>query len=148
MKPGEGPKGTNLYRIVLPTPEAGYTPEESFTLKRTSSTPEAGFLKPLKPTSDKPSRNRHEPLIADGFASFWSVYPKKVGKGEAEKAWKRAKVNGHFEEVMSALAKQKQSDQWARNNGQYIPNPATWINQRRWEDDLATPNQEASHDWF
>lgn len=68
----EGPHGANLYRITLPLKpasplkdssphEEGFTPEESFTLKPASSTPEAGFLKPLKPASPKPSVNRQEP---------------------------------------------------------------------------------------
>ena len=36
---------------------------------------------------------------------------------------------------MEALAKQKESDQWKSDSGKFIPNPATWINQRRWEDE-------------
>lgn len=72
VRQNEGPLGTNRYRITLnasaplksaspPTPEAGFTPEERFTLKPTSPTPEAGFPKPLKPASDEPSLNRQEP---------------------------------------------------------------------------------------
>jgi hypothetical protein len=70
VKPNEGPKGTNLYHIPRLPPEAGFTPEESFTLKRASPTPEAGFPKPLKPTSDKPSINHHEPPILCRQASL------------------------------------------------------------------------------
>jgi len=81
-----------------------------------------------------------------GFAEFWSAYPKKVGKGEAEKVWRKAGVNGHLTDVLSAVAAQKQSDQWKKDNGQYIPNPATWINQRRWEDGESTV--EAKRDWI
>ena len=39
---------------------------------------------------------------------------------------------------MHALAAAKQTDQWQRNNGQYIPYPATWLNQGRGEDDVGT----------
>ena len=42
---------------------------------------------------------------------------------------------------MDAISAQKRSRQWTENNGQYIPNPATWLNQRRWEDELT---QEAA----
>ena len=38
--------------------------------------------------------------------------------------------------MVSAISAQKQSRQWRENNGQYIPNPATWLNQRRWEDEV------------
>jgi hypothetical protein len=73
-----------------------------------------------------------DPML--GFDDFWNAYPKKVGKGAAEKAWTKAGINGSLQTVMQAVAKQKQSDQWRKDAGQYIPNPATWINQRRWED--------------
>ena len=38
--------------------------------------------------------------------------------------------------VIEAVERQKRSDQWTRDNGQYIPHPATWLNQGRWEDEL------------
>ena len=38
--------------------------------------------------------------------------------------------------MMDAISAQKRSRQWTEKNGQYIPNPATWLNQRRWEDEL------------
>lgn len=69
------------------------------------------------------------------FARFWMAYPKKVGRGAAEKAWLKAGINGEIEQVMSAIESQKQSDQWIKDGGQYIPNPATWINQKRWLDE-------------
>ena len=72
---------------------------------------------------------------------FWPAYPKKVGKPAAEKAWARARINGEFEAVMAALEAQKQSEQWRRDKGQFIPNPATWINQRRWEDEIPGGSQ-------
>lgn len=78
----QGPKGTNRYRIMIerlgaqgpaatlkPTSplksasplKVTSPPEAAFSLKPTSATPEAGFPKPLKPTSDEPSLNRQEP---------------------------------------------------------------------------------------
>lgn len=78
------------------------------------------------------------------FDAFWSAYPKKVGKGAAEKAWSKAKINGHVPDLMAALESQKLSDQWRKDGGQYIPNPATWINERRWED--GEPSRQPSGD--
>lgn len=73
------------------------------------------------------------------FEKFWKAYPKKAGKQKARSAWKRCKVTAAlFEQIMHALAAAKQTDQWQRNNGQYIPYPATWLNQGRWEDDVGT----------
>ena len=70
----------------------------------------------------------------DAFPEFWSNYPKKVGKGAAEKSWKKHKPD--LAVVLEALEKQKNSDQWVRDGGQFIPHPATWLNQKRWEDEV------------
>jgi hypothetical protein len=46
--------------------------------------------------------------------------------------------------LLTALDKQKKSTQWKKDNGQFIPHPATWLNGKRWEDqlepDAAAPN--------
>jgi hypothetical protein len=84
-----------------------------------------------------------QPALVAGFDEFWDRYPKKVGKGAAETAWKKAKVNGHLSDVLSALDNQKRSEQWAKDGGQFIPNPSTWINQRRWEDVLPVAGNSA-----
>ena len=68
------------------------------------------------------------------FDQFWSVYPKKVGKTDARKAF--AKVELPVNVLIDAVQKQKVSAQWTRDGGQFIPNPSTWLNQGRWEDEL------------
>lgn len=107
-----------------------------------------------------PSGNNAPHTPQEGrFAEFWAQYPKKVGKGAAEKAFERIKPDKQtFDRMMDAISAQKRSRQWTENNGQYIPNPATWLNQRRWEDELAqdeTDNvflqmlrEEGEHDPF
>ena len=77
-----------------------------------------------------------------GFAEFWLAYPKKVGKGEAERKWKTLKPDAGA--VLSAVKRQSASEQWRRDGGQYIPNPATWLHQRRWEDEPAQPPANSS----
>ena len=85
----------------------------------------------------KPLTINHKPLTnikpLSDFDMFWIAYPKKVGKEAARKAW--AKANPELALVLNALEWQKVSPQWFKNNGQYIPNPSTWINQHRWEDE-------------
>jgi hypothetical protein len=68
------------------------------------------------------------------FADFWNAYPKKVGKGAAEKAW--TKVVAPIDILMAAITKQKNSEQWRKDDGKFIPNPATWLNQKRWLDEI------------
>ena len=82
------------------------------------------------------------PKPPKGFEEFWDAYPRKSGKGAAEKAYGR--IKSHYAllpKMLSALEVQKQSEQWTRDGGQYIPNPATWLNQRRWEDGAPKPAQ-------
>lgn len=72
------------------------------------------------------------------FAEFWKQYPKKVGKKAAQTAWKRLKPDAAlFDRIIQAVCSAKTSEQWTREGGRYIPNPATWINQGRWDDELA-----------
>lgn len=75
---------------------------------------------------------------ASAFDAFWSAYPKKTGKEAAKKSFARAKAD--IGTMLSALEVQKQSEQWTKNNGQFIPNPTTWLNQGRWEDELPKPS--------
>lgn len=70
-----------------------------------------------------------------GFSLFWQAYPKKIGKGAAEQSWE--KKHPPIEQVLKAVAEQRNSDQWTKDGGQYIPNPATWLNQQRWLDEVS-----------
>lgn len=85
---------------------------------------------------------------ADGFAAFWAAYPKKAGKAAALKAWNKLAPDVVLQEQMGkALEVQKQSQQWRKDGGQYIPMPATWLNGRRWEDETPqTQSQESQMD--
>lgn len=78
-------------------------------------------------------QNITEQIYMDDFDMFWMTYPKKVGKEAARKAW--AKSNPNLTIVLNTLSWQKESNQWFVNNGKFIPNPATWINQHRWDDE-------------
>jgi len=97
--------------------------------------------------SDVPVTHREEGkegkeyIHASNFDTFWISYPKKTAKPTAEKAWNKAKINGEFSSVMTALNKQRESEQWRNDGGKFIPNPATWINQRRWEDETTIGDQ-------
>lgn len=71
-----------------------------------------------------------------GFNEFWVAYPRKAGRVAAEAAWRKLKPSeALLSEILSAIEAAKRSRQWQRDGGQYIPHPATWLNQRRWEDE-------------
>lgn len=92
--------------------------------------------------------NKKKSYDADGFAAFWEAYPKKAGKAAALKAWNKIAPDVSLQEQMGkALEVQKQSQQWRKDGGQYIPMPATWLNGRRWEDETPqTQSQESQMD--
>jgi hypothetical protein len=82
--------------------------------------------------------------VTDMFEEFWQAYPKKVGKGYAQECFKKIKPSQKLLDTMlEAIAKQKKSDMWKRDKGQYIPNPSTWLSQKRWEDDLDGETEES-----
>lgn len=71
------------------------------------------------------------------FDRFWAAYPKKRDKMRARKAWKKLAPDMELCRVMAkALEQQKQSNDWLKDGGTYIPNPSTWLNNHRWEDEL------------
>ena len=85
------------------------------------------------------------PSTGDAFERFWSVYPRKIGKQSAKRAFERVKVP--LETLVTAVERQKCSDQWTQNNGQFIPHPATWLNQGRWDDELPESSRGYHYDY-
>ncbi len=76
------------------------------------------------------------PEYSELFEAFWREYPNKKKKHNAYQSWKKYKCgNGLYDEIMSALKKQKNSDEWARDGGKYIPHGSTWVNGKMWQDE-------------
>lgn len=120
---------------VRQTPEQKFaTPEQKF-----GDTPEQKFAPPPNKSSGRTiqdnntSNNNTTRACARGFDRFWAAYPRKVGKGAAERSFERIRPDtALLDGMLRAIETQRQSDTWLRG---YIPNPATWLNQRRWEDE-------------
>ena len=74
------------------------------------------------------------------FNSFYQAYPRKVGKPNAMKVWKKFKVDAELAiKIMASLEAHKKTKQW--QDKQYIPHPATWLNQERWNDEVESSNE-------
>lgn len=89
------------------------------------------------PTTHHPPTNTPIPPKGadERFERFWKAYPKKVGKDAARRSFDKRKPTEELLGMMlTAIDQQSTSQQWTRDGGQYIPNPATWLNQGRWQD--------------
>lgn len=90
------------------------------------------ITKDIPPISPKGEKD-----CSDLFNQFWTAYPKHIAKQSAVKAFEKLKPDEKLLEAMlKAIARQKESKQWEKDGGAFIPYPATWLNQRRWEDEL------------
>lgn len=112
--------------------------------------------------NQEPITNNQEPLESktlvavpptrldsdDRFARFWKMYPKKQGRAASEKSWQKIKMTDElYETIIQALAIQSQSKDWTKENGQYVPNGSTWLNGKRWEDEVKQ-SSKSRHNGF
>lgn len=75
----------------------------------------------------------------EGWTAFWAVYPRKTAKPLALKAWRKLNPDQEMTAaILAAVTEQKTWPQWTKDAGTFVPHPATWLNQRRWEDEGIT----------
>ncbi len=97
-------------------------------------------------------RTTHTPAVCasegeDGFEQFWAVYPKRVKRKDAEKAWKKLNPSlALVGEIVEAAQRQSVWPSWVRDGGRYIPNPSTWLNAGSWGDELPNVKQSRVSD--
>jgi len=86
-------------------------------------------------TEGETKKSRAEPdATPNGFTEFWSTYPRKAAKPEAIKAWKKVKED-EIQTILRDIEFRKTSTDWTKDDGHFVPHPATYLNQRRWEDE-------------
>ena len=76
-----------------------------------------------------------ERVALTDFDVFWSLYPRKVGKKVAKESFQKKGCSAIMAKIELAIGDQSKSEDWQRDNGRYIPHPATWLNQERWDDE-------------
>lgn len=87
--------------------------------------------------SKKNHTKKNIELATTLFNSFWISYPKKVGKGQAERSWfKYCPDQSLADTILASVELHKKTRQWKEDNGKYIPNPSTFLNGKRWEDEI------------
>lgn len=125
----------SIYADILVQIECGTQMEPTWNQTGTQMEPQVRLGKD-RIGKDTPPKS---PQGDDMFAEFWSAYPRKDSKAKAKTSWDKLNPDKELvSRIMAALEQHKRSEQWTRDGGQYIPYPATWLNQRRWEDEGIT----------
>lgn len=134
-QPGTGPANSDNPAITNPVNSAN--PEKSGL--EANQEPRTNNQEPEDQTPCAPPAHDPEPK-ADLFDRFWNLYPNKKNKSNARKAWAKLKVTDHlFDQIVAGLARYCASPDWTKDGGQFIPHPTTWLNGKRWEDEVALP---------
>ncbi len=69
---------------------------------------------------------------------FWEIWPKKVAKEAARKAWKKLSAKDRVAAIKD-VEQRRDCEEWAKNNYQFCLNPATYLNGKRWNDEETKP---------
>lgn len=106
-----------------------------------------------KEPSGEPSENRQGAPAkkakagkpTTGFDALWAIYPRKVAKADAEKAFRKLAPDAALLEVLLAAATAQAAwPKWRENGGEFVPHLSTWLNGKRWEDQPPTAPAEAT----
>lgn len=132
IEPNKGPppKFPNRYQINLR--QIGVQ-----QVSRVQSTVARGAIQRtngVQPISPKPSVNINN-LQTEGFQNFWKIYPgqRKGSKSACLRLWQDEGFDVIVEQIISHVAAMKQSADWLKEDGAYVPAPLTYLNQQRWD---------------
>lgn len=82
------------------------------------------------------------------FLQFWNEFPKKRSKAQALKAWNNIPdPEALLPKILETIRGFKQSCEWQRDDGRFIPYPATWLNAARWDDEVPETQQFRKNDF-
>ena len=126
----------NQYLLKFPTSQNLATP------------PSGSGYPPSQNLATEPElRTRIEPIVGQGnplFDTFWKAYPKKTNKEFAKRVFAKLKVDQPLlDKILHSLSIQVRTI-WKDKDVQYIPHPSTWLNGKRWEDEIAAPPMTAA----
>jgi len=126
-------KTTNKFSVISIVNWSAYQDDE-FTINQQINQQ----LTNKQPTTNhkQTHKNINTKEYTSDFLQFYDAYPKHIGREPAWKAWQ--KLNGsrpNLSTLITKINEMKKSEDWTKDNGKFIPHPATWLNQKRWEDE-------------
>ena len=137
------------YRFLFPPVDIVYetrTGVQSVHPGVQSTTPRGATTAPEPNTTQEPKLLRSPD--GEAFKQWWTIYPKKVNKQQAVKAWNRHTKTVDPEHIIEATRKQLATPETplSRDN-QYIPYPASWLNAGSYDNDLPAPATEPARQY-
>lgn len=123
---------------LAPLPGSGVTPVTPGVTNEVARGDIAMTPNPINPTLPNGSDpNNAAPAATsegDEFETFWATYPRRVGRGQAVKAWKAATRKVPPAAILEGLALHVPA--LSAREARFVPHPATWLNGERWADEL------------
>jgi len=123
---GKNRDRVRAYRTMSKTLHTDYTREQSKS--KTKSKSKSNKSKKTPPMV---------PPLGD-FNAWYKLYPRKVARAAAERAWAKAVKKVEAEKIVAGL--EHQLSALKAKDKEYIPHPATWLNQERWDDEVCSPS--------
>jgi hypothetical protein len=114
-----------------PVTNAGRERDESGTLTQPNPT-QPNYAVP----ASGPGMGREMEAGTDRFAEFWNAWPRhkrKVGRDKCEKLWRSRKLDAKADAIIAAVRDCRETFDWTKQNGQFIPKPLSWLNDASWE---------------
>lgn len=125
---------------VIHRPKSGVTPMSPRDGNGVTSDAQRGDTA----MSPEPSLNHPKPSLAqlplsvnDSFDRFWEIWPRRVAKGAARKAFDRAVKRAPLDTILAGA--QRVADMWITmtpGDRQFVPYPERWLNADRWADEI------------
>ena len=147
VTPSEDDPNFNYFILIRPIIDKGMERAESGSRGGKAAKHRKGSLEASFGTDesekdkekDKEQEEDKDKDVESMFAEFWSAYPRKDAKKSAHKVFLRILNDSDdpralHAQILNAIALAKRSHQWQKDDGDFIPLPATWLNQERWED--------------
>lgn len=128
----------------IPAPNAHETCTVLSSVDHHERTADSPILNTDSPTLKHTSADK--PPSDTRFDEFYKAYPVHKGKRDAQRAFAKAIKTTSLETMLAAIDRQKRSPDWLRENGRFIPHPATWLNRGQWDDEVERPPGAAKED--
>lgn len=100
----------------------------------------SGGKKKTKQTKKTPN----DPIVEEAFKRFWVAYPKKIHKQRCLSLFKSNNLTNVIDDIVEHVEAMKKTNNWMKDDGQFIPHPSSYITQRRWEDVVEAPKVDTS----